>query len=132
VALVERDDGLVIRLRDAAFFEPAQAQVRKEVLSDLRTVGQTLRTLENAIRIEGHTDPVPIRNSSFRSNWELSAARAAAVLDELVRSSGIHESRMSIAGFASQRPIAGNEDVSGRSQNRRVDIVVLDHGRSSP
>ncbi|HEY6880031.1 MAG TPA: flagellar motor protein MotB [Polyangiales bacterium] len=132
LALVERGDGLVIRLRDAAFFEPAKAQVRKEVLPDLRSVGQTLRSLENAIRIEGHTDPTPIRNSNYHSNWELSAARAAAVLDELVRSSGIHESRMSIAGYASQRPIANNDSIEGRSQNRRVDIVVLDHGRSSP
>jgi chemotaxis protein MotB len=132
VALVERDDGLVIRLRDAAFFEPGKAQVRNEVLADVRAVGQTLRGLENSIRIEGHTDPNPIRNSTFRSNWELSAARAASVLDELVRGSGIHESRMSIAGYASQRPIATNEDVAGRSQNRRVDIVVLDHGRTSP
>lgn len=132
VTLVEHDDGLVIRLRDAAFFEAAKANVRKEVLGDLSSVGQTLRGLENQIRIEGHTDPVPIRNSLYRSNWELSAARAAAVLDELVRSSGIHESRMSIAGYASQRPIASNDSPDGRSQNRRVDIVVLDHGRSSP
>jgi chemotaxis protein MotB len=132
VALVERDDGLVIRLRDAAFFEVGKAQVRTEVLADLSSVGQTLRALENAIRIEGHTDPNPIRNSAFHSNWELSAARAAAVLGELARASGIHESRMSIAGFASQRPIASNDDIAGRSQNRRVDIVVLDRGRSSP
>ncbi len=131
VALVERDDGLVIRLRDAAFFEAGKAQVRGEVLSDLRSVGQTLRGLENSIRIEGHTDPIPIRNSSFRSNWELSAARAASVLDELVRVSGIHESRLSIAGYASQRPIANNDELGGRSQNRRVDIVVLDRGRTA-
>jgi chemotaxis protein MotB len=131
VTLVDHEDGLVVRLRDAAFFEPAKAQVRKEVLSDLTAVGKTLRELENGIRIEGHTDPVPIRNSVYRSNWELSGARAAAVLDELVRSSGIHESRLSIAGYASQRPITTNGTVEGRSQNRRVDIVVLDRGRAS-
>lgn len=131
VTLVEHDDGLIVRLRDAAFFEPAKATVRREVLSDLTTVGQTLRTLENSIRIEGHTDPTPIRNSTYRSNWELSAARAAAVLDELVRTSGIHESRLSVAGYASQRPIADNDSIEGRSQNRRVDIVVLDRGRAS-
>jgi chemotaxis protein MotB len=130
VTLVEHDDGLVVRLRDAAFFEAAKAQVRHEVLSDLSAVGQTLRELENAIRIEGHTDSVPIRNSSYHSNWELSAARAAAVLDELVRTSQIHESRLSIAGYASQRPLVSNDTVEGRSQNRRVDIVVLDRGRT--
>jgi chemotaxis protein MotB len=129
VTLVEHDDGLVVRLRDAAFFEPAKAQVRREVLSDLTAVGQTLRDLTNAIRIEGHTDPVPMRSAQYHSNWELSAGRAAAVLSELVRNSGIHESRLSIAGYASQRPIATNDTAEGRSQNRRVDIVVLDRGR---
>ena len=131
VALVEQGDGLVVRLRDAAFFEPAKAGVRKEVLPDLRDVGQTLRELPNEIRVEGHTDPLPIRNSVYRSNWELSAARAAAVLDELVRHSGIHESRLSIGGYASQRPISDNATLEGRSQNRRVDIVVLHRARGS-
>lgn len=131
VTLVEHDDGLVVRLRDAAFFEPAKAVVRKEVLDDLTAVGQTLRSLPNSIRIEGHTDPVPIRTSTYRSNWELSAARAAAVLDELVRTSGIHESRLSIAGYANQRPIVTNDTADGRSQNRRVDIVVLDERRAA-
>ncbi|MDB4975062.1 MAG: OmpA/MotB domain protein [Myxococcaceae bacterium] len=130
LTLVEHDDGLVVRLRDAAFFEPAKAQVRREVLSDLTAVGQTLRDLENSIRIEGHTDSVPIRNSSYHSNWELSAARAASVLDELVRTSQIHESRLSISGYASQRPLVSNDTPEGRSQNRRVDIVVLDRGRA--
>ena len=131
VTLVEHDDGLVVRLRDAAFFEAAHAQVRREVLSDLSAGGQTLRELENSIRIEGHTDSVPIRNSIYHSNWELSAARAASVLDELVRTSQIHESRLSIAGYASQRPLVSNDTVEGRSQNRRVDIVVLDRGRAA-
>ena len=126
VTVVERDDGLIVRLRDAAFFEPAKAAVRREVLSDLSAVGQTLRALDNSIRIEGHTDPTPIRNSTYRSNWELSAARAAAVLDELVRTSGIHESRLSVAGYASQRPIADNDTDEGRQKNRRVQFKILE------
>lgn len=131
VMLVEREDGLVVRLRDAAFFEPAKASVRREVLPDLLGVGRTLRELENEIRVEGHTDPIPIHNSTYRSNWELSAARAAAVLDQLVQGSGIHESRLSVAGYASQRPIADNDSADGRSQNRRVDIIVLNRGREA-
>lgn len=132
VTLVERGDGLVVRLRDAAFFEPAKAVVRREVLDDLSNVGRTLRELENEIRVEGHTDPIPIHNSVYRSNWELSAARSAAVLDQLVQTSGIHESRLSVAGYASQRPIASNDTAEGRSQNRRVDIIVLDRARPRP
>ncbi|MET0339366.1 MAG: flagellar motor protein MotB [Polyangiales bacterium] len=131
VTLVERGDGLVVRLRDAAFFEPAKAALRREVLPDLYQVGQSLRDLTNEIRIEGHTDTMPIRTSVYRSNWELSAARGAAVLDELVRHSRIHESRLSIGGYGSQRPIASNDTADGRSQNRRVDIVVLNHARGA-
>jgi chemotaxis protein MotB len=78
------------------------------------------------VRIEGHTDAVPIRSNSYRSNWELSAARAAAVLSFFADSTSIEEGRMSVAGYGSQRPLAPNDTTEGRSQNRRVDIVVLE------
>lgn len=126
LTLVDGRDGLIVRLRDAAFFESASANIREEVMPDLEAVARTLRDLNNDIRIEGHTDAVPIRSSVFRSNWELSAARAAAVLGFFVESSGIAEERMNIAGYGSQRPLAGNDTQEGRSQNRRVDIVVLE------
>lgn len=125
IALVEVEDGLVVRLREAAFFESASAHLRDEMRADLSAVGQTLRDIDNHVRIEGHTDPIPIRNSSYRSNWELSAARAASVLSWFAAESGISERRMSIAGFADQRPVADNRTPEGRKQNRRVDIVVL-------
>lgn len=126
LTLVDGRDGLIVRLRDAAFFESASATIREEVMPDLEAVARTLRDLNNDIRIEGHTDAVPIRSSVFRSNWELSAARAAAVLGFFVESSGIGEQRMNIAGYGSQRPLSSNDSHEGRSQNRRVDIVVLE------
>jgi chemotaxis protein MotB len=101
LTLVDGRDGLIVRLRDAAL-------------------------LNNDVRIEGHTDAVPIRSSSYRSNWELSAARAAAVLSFFADTSAVEEGRMSVAGYGSQRPLAGNDTQEGRSQNRRVDIVVLE------
>lgn len=126
LTLVDGSDGLIVRLRDAAFFESAAAAMREEVLPDLEAVARTLRELNNDIRIEGHTDAVPIRSNVYRSNWELSAARAAAVLSFFVESSGLEEQRLSVAGYGSQRPLAANDTAEGRAQNRRVDIVVLD------
>jgi chemotaxis protein MotB len=126
LTLVDGSDGLIIRLRDAAFFESASASMREEVLPDLEAVARTLRELNNDIRIEGHTDALPIRTNVYRSNWELSAARAAAVLAFFVESSNLEEKRLSVAGYGSQRPLASNDGAEGRAQNRRVDIVVLD------
>jgi chemotaxis protein MotB len=126
LTLVDGRDGLIVRLRDAAFFESASASIREEVMPDLEAVGRTLKDLNNDVRIEGHTDAVPIRSSNYRSNWELSAARAAAVLSFFADTSDVEEGRMSVAGYGSHRPLAGNDTQEGRSQNRRVDIVVLE------
>jgi chemotaxis protein MotB len=76
------------------------------------------------VRVEGHTDSQPISTSRFPSNWELSAARATTVLRHFVKRS-IPASRMSVAGYAGERPIADNTTLDGRALNRRVDIVVL-------
>jgi len=126
ISIVETGDGLVVRLRDAAFFDSASADVHAEVTEDLASVARTLGGVDNSVRIEGHTDALPIRNSAYRSNWELSAARAASVLTYLVNTAGIDEARLSVSGYASHRPLASNDNQQGRSQNRRVDIVVLD------
>lgn len=126
LTLVDGRDGLIVRLRDAAFFESASASIREEVMPDLEAVALTLKDLNNDVRIEGHTDAVPIRSSVYRSNWELSAARGAAVLTFFVETTGLPEGRMSVAGYGSQRPLAPNDSHEGRSQNRRVDIVVLE------
>jgi chemotaxis protein MotB len=131
LTLVDGRDGLVVRLRDAAFFESASAEIRDEVMPDLEAVARTLKDLNNEVRIEGHTDSLPIRSSVYRSNWELSAARAAGVLTFFVDISGLEEGRMSVAGYGSQRPLAGNDSPEGRSQNRRVDIVVLEPREAS-
>jgi chemotaxis protein MotB len=99
--------------------EPQAAPILDHVAQLLNVNG-----LANPIRVEGNTDSVPISTAQFRSNWELSAARASAVLEFLL---GRHvaEKRLSLAGYADQNPAATNATVAGRSLNRRVDIVIL-------
>jgi chemotaxis protein MotB len=75
--------------------------------------------------VEGHTDDRPISTAQFPSNWELSTARASAVLRYLVARHGIAPARMSAAGYADQRPVASNATTGGRARNRRVDLAIL-------
>ncbi|MBI2896227.1 MAG: OmpA family protein [Deltaproteobacteria bacterium] len=125
VSLVESEEGLVIRLRDTAFFASGSADLHEEATGDLATIGASIKDLPNDLRIEGHTDSRPIHTPRFRSNWDLSAARAATVLDVLAQEAGIPESRLSVAGYADRRPVASNDTDDGRRKNRRVDLVLV-------
>jgi chemotaxis protein MotB len=117
--------GLVVRLlTDKVLFTPGQAVVEPGGRALLVRVARTLATVANPLRVEGNTDSTPISNSLFHSNWELSAARATAVL-EVLHESGIPDDRLSVAGYAAERPVAPNTTSAGRALNRRVDIVVL-------
>jgi chemotaxis protein MotB len=79
------------------------------------------------LRVEGHTDNVPINTPSFRSNWELSAARAASVV-RLFMQRGIDPARLAVIGLGEFRPVADNATEQGRNQNRRVMVVILNNG----
>jgi chemotaxis protein MotB len=116
--------GLVVSLTEAGFFAPADADMRGDALPLLDALGEALRQSDAPLRIEGHTDALPIATARFRSNWELSAARATTVLERLT-ARGIPPARLSVAGYADQRPIADNATAEGRAANRRVDLVVL-------
>jgi chemotaxis protein MotB len=117
--------GLVISLREATFFPPGGDTLEPGTMPVLEVIAKEIRPQPNPIRLEGHTDSVPIRNSRFRSNWELSAARGIAMLELFAGRFGVAQGRMAIAGFADSAPVASNETAEGRSRNRRVDIVVL-------
>ncbi len=118
--------GLVVSIvADDVLFAPGSAQVQVDGSRALDAVAAALRSIDNQIAIEGHSDDRPISNSRFPSNWELSTARAGAVLRYLVDHHGLPPSRMTAAGYAEQRPIGSNATVEGRAQNRRVDVAVL-------
>jgi chemotaxis protein MotB len=84
------------------------------------------------LRLEGHTDNVPIHNAAFASNWDLSTARAMAVAMMLLNESGVDPEKISIAGYAQYHPAASNDSPEGRRANRRVDIVVVSSATSAP
>ncbi len=116
--------GLVVSLTETGFFAPGEDGIREDALPLLNTLAGVLRDATVQVRIEGHTDSLPISTVRYRSNWELSAARATAVLSHLV-DDGVPAARLSIAGFADTRPVADNQTAEGRALNRRVDLVVL-------
>jgi chemotaxis protein MotB len=117
--------GLIISLGEMGVFDSGSDQIKPEGRTLLDTIATSLVPVGNHIRIEGHTDNVPIRNSRFPSNWELSTARATGVLSYLIDKFGFLPNLLSAAGYAEYRPVASNETGEGRARNRRVDIVVL-------
>lgn len=117
--------GLVISLKDAAFFASGSATVRPDSIPLLDNIAQAIGKYSNSIRIEGYTDNVPIKTAQFPSNWELSTARATNIVHFLIKTHGIPPDRLSAVGFGEYHPIASNSTEAGRQKNRRVDIVVL-------
>ncbi len=118
-------DGLVISLREAGFFDSGSASPRPETLTTLRQIAETLDRTPYDVRIEGHTDNVPIHNAAFDSNWELSSARATRIARMFLDLHAIAPDQISAAGYAEFHPIASNDSEAGRAENRRVDLVVM-------
>jgi chemotaxis protein MotB len=117
--------GLVISFAQAALFPSGEDVISPGAYGALEKVAEAVQKIPNPVRLEGHTDSRPIKNSQFLSNWELSAARSIAVLELLTGKFGIPHERLSVAGYADTAPRASNETEEGRAKNRRVDIVIL-------
>ncbi|MBI3324678.1 MAG: flagellar motor protein MotB [Candidatus Omnitrophica bacterium] len=125
--------GLVVRVLDKVLFDSGKARLRSEATPVLDKVAKILNEdLPNQpIGIEGHTDNEPIRRSGWKDNWELSLARARAVLKHLVEERGVEPSRVSAIGYGEYHPIVANDTVEGRRKNRRVEIVVFPQGTAT-
>ena len=93
--------------------------------STLHHVAESLANSNYDVRVEGHTDNIPIHNSEFDSNWELSSARATHIARALLQMHVLSPRQISAAGYAEYHPIATNDTAEGRAENRRVDLVVL-------
>lgn len=118
--------GLVISLPEKATFPIGSADVTSDARTLIGRVASTVAPLSNLIRVEGHTDDVPIKTPRFASNWELSTARASAVVAYLIQSSGVDPSRLSASGYGEFHPRVPNTSPENRARNRRIDLVVLD------
>jgi chemotaxis protein MotB len=125
VSLEMGRDGLVISLREAGFFDSGSAFPKPTALPALRGIANKLGALPYDVRIEGHTDNVPIHTAEFDSNWDLSSARATRIARLFIEMKAIRPDCISAAGYAEFHPIAGNDTADGRAQNRRVDLVVM-------
>jgi chemotaxis protein MotB len=122
-------DGLIISLREAGFFSSGSATAQPGTLPVLRQIAAVVGRTPYDIRIEGHTDNVPIHNDQFDSNWELSSARATHIARIFLGAGGIPPDRISAAGYAEFHPVADNGIPAGRAENRRVDLVLMPRTR---
>ena len=116
--------GVTVEINASVLFAPGDATLSDETSQALKAVAAVLKSDDHAIRVEGHTDSVPIRNARFPSNWELSAVRASSVV-RLFAENGIADARLTAVGHADTHPVASNDSVEGRQRNRRVSIMVL-------
>ena len=126
LAEVERDgDKIIVRLAERGSFRSGYADLQPGFKPLLDKVGQSIADGSGLITIEGHTDNIPMAFSErFRSNWDLSAARSAAVADYLLNSSDIEDGRVSVTGLADTKPLAANSTPAGRSKNRRIEVII--------
>jgi len=113
-----------IEINASVLYSSASAELEIEAYIPLKKLAVVLKKLPNHIDVEGHTDNLPIRNTVFPSNWELSASRAASVV-HLFTKQGISPTRLAAIGYGQFRPVVKNNSVLGRRQNRRVKIVIL-------
>jgi chemotaxis protein MotB len=119
-------ESIIIRLTDQGGFESGSARLRADFTSLLNSVGDSLTGASGLIQIEGHTDNVAMSfGNRYRNNWDLSSARAASVADYLQERGSISPGSMVIKGLADTKAIASNDSAAGRSQNRRIEVVVL-------
>jgi chemotaxis protein MotB len=117
--------GLVVTLEEKSFFPSGDDTIYSKAFPSIGLVAKTIAELPNSVRLEGHTDSVPIHNERFKNNWELSTARSIAVLQLFETKFGLDASRFAVAGYAQNIPAAQNDTEEGRARNRRVEIVIL-------
>jgi chemotaxis protein MotB len=115
---------MIVEMASAILFPSGKAKLSEEGEAAIAEVSSILTTIgDRAFQVAGHTDNIPIDNAKFGSNWELSAARAVAVVEFMIEK-GMKPENLSAAGYADTQPVAGNLSEDGRAQNRRIEIVL--------
>lgn len=124
ITVQDEPKGIKLSLKDVILFESGSAELKGNSPAILGDLLDLIKGVQNPISIEGHTDNVPITGGRFRSNWELSSARALSVL-YFFEQNGISSDKLQFAGFGEQKPLYQNDTVEHRQANRRVDIMIL-------
>ena len=129
LAEVEKDgDKIIVRLASQGSFTSGSSELRQAFTPTLTRLGNSLAKYPGSVMVEGHTDNVPVAFSErFKSNWDLSAARAASIADFLLNSTNLEGGNVQIAGFADTRPLDSNDTATGRARNRRIEVIVDDN-----
>jgi chemotaxis protein MotB len=123
---VKRDKrGIVIAVADKMFYKSGSSELKDDAVDFLDQIVQAIIEFPNMVRIEGHTDNIPIHTKAFSSNWELSASRAINVAKYFVHKHDIDPGRITATGYADFKPVTSNDSPDGRAKNRRVEIVLL-------
>ncbi len=125
IIIYEQERGLVISFKDALLFGSGSADLTPTAREIIKEVGKPLVGIPNYVRVEGHTDDLPINTGKFPSNWELSVMRATNVVHVLSEASGIPADRLAAIGYGENRPLVINDSEQHRAMNRRVDLVIL-------
>lgn len=129
VSITENERGITVHIMEELLFASGSADLKQASLVMLDTLAAVLRTLPNDLRVEGHTDDVPINTAQFPSNWHLSVARALNVAYYLIQRHNLVQERVSVVGYSEFQPLAPNDSPANRAKNRRVDIVIVAGGR---
>jgi chemotaxis protein MotB len=125
VAIKPKKEGLVVSLREMGFYESGSSTMRASSVEAVDRLAKVVIPRTENLRIEGHTDNIPIHNSHFPSNWELSTARSTELVRMFIVRYHVEPNRLSAAGFAEFHPVDDNDTAEGRARNRRIDIVIL-------
>ena len=125
VKIREEDAGLVLQLSDSILFDLGKAEMKANSIPILDVISTIIPNIKNEIMVQGHTDNVPINSSSYKSNWELSTARAVNVLKYFIETKGFDPTRFSATGYGEYRPLVDNSTEENRAINRRVDILIV-------
>ena len=127
-AVAQDERGVVVSIANAVAFEPGKAELLPEARATLIQVATALQGFPSHIRVEGHTDNVPIHTEQFPSNWELSSARAVNIVRFLSEGGHLPPERLAAGGYGEFHPIAANDQAEGRAANRRVELVIVKSG----
>lgn len=125
IRMEENERGITIHILEDIVFPSGSADLKSTSKIVLKRVADIIKKLPNDIRVEGHTDNIPINSSVFPSNWHLSVARALNTAYYLIKEEGVNPDKVSIVGYAEYKPIESNDTPYGRASNRRVDIVII-------